>query len=228
MIDPTLPPFPGLRPAAFAFLRGLAENNRRDWFNDRKQVYADEIQWPLRCLVAEVGFRVSAAGLRVVGDPRRALFRIYRDTRFSTDKSPYKTAQGAVLSPDGDPKTPGALYVHMEPGACFVAAGFWRPEADGLRAWRLAMQADPDRFLGMVHELAEQGLTLDREEPLKRLPRGFEQPSDPELAPYLVLRSFTVSAEVSENEMSGAEFGERFARFALTARPLLEFGWALY
>lgn len=225
--EETLPPFPGLRPEAFRFLSELVENNRREWFNERKQIYTDEVQWPLRCLAVDVARKLSHTGLRLLADPKKALFRIYRDTRFSNNKDPYKTAQGVVLSPDGDHRTPGALYVHFEPGSCFVAAGFWMPEPDFLRAWRTAMVADPDLFLSSAHDLRERGLELDREDPLKRLPRGFETPPDEELNPYLLLRSFTVSRTVEDSALERGDFTDQVAAFALDARPLLEFGWGI-
>jgi len=225
-IADALPPFPGFRGEAFDFLRELAANNRRDWFKPRKQVFEDEVQWPLRCLVVDVARRAASEGLPLRADPARSLFRIYRDTRFSSNKDPYKTACGAVISRTGTHRDPGAVYVHVEPGSCFLAAGFWRPEASLLRKWRRKMVAEPESFLGALASLRARGLDLDaHDDSLKRLPRGFENVDDEELLPCLRLRSFTVSTEVDDARLARPEFAEEVLRFSRDVMPLLEWGW---
>src|SRR5690606_41334595 len=91
------PPFPGFRPEAFDFLRALAAHNDREWFKPRKEVYEDEVLWPFRCLVADVTREARAQGIPLAGDPQRAIFRIYRDTRFSKDKDRKSVVQGKSL-----------------------------------------------------------------------------------------------------------------------------------
>ena len=99
-----LPPFPGFREEAFAFLRDLRQHNERDWFKPRKATYDDELLWPARCLIGELAEALPRAGVPLTGTPKKAPFRIYRDTRFSKNKDPYKTHLGLVLSRDGTKK----------------------------------------------------------------------------------------------------------------------------
>ena len=106
------PPFPGFRNEAFDFFRQLAENNQRDWFKPRKATYDDEVVWPMRCLLTEASNEAAQHGLNLTANPKRALFRIYRDTRFSKNKAPYKTHAGAVLTRTGDNKSSGGVYIH--------------------------------------------------------------------------------------------------------------------
>lgn len=224
----SLPPFPGFRDEAFRFLRELAANNRRDWFKPRKQLFEDEIQWPLRCLVADVARRAFAEGIPLRADPRKALFRIYRDTRFSTNKDPYKTACGATVSRDGTHRDSGVVYVHVQPGRSFVGAGFWRPENTLLRLWRDRMLTRPEQFLEIVHALKQHDLVLNaHEDMLKRMPRGFEGVDDPEIAPFFRYKSFTVSREVEDDDLTSPGFADDVLLFARNVMPLLNWGWAL-
>lgn len=223
-----LPPFPGFREEAFRFLRELAANNRRDWFKPRKQVFEDEVQWPLRCLVVDVARRAASEGLPMRADPKRSLFRIYRDTRFSKIKDPYKTACGAVISRDGTHRDPGAVYIHVEPGACFLAAGFWKPEAPFLGKWRRRMVTEPESFLGVVASIRARGMDLDTDDDsLKRMPRGFEGVDDEELIPFLRRRSFTTRIGVDDARLARPEFAEEVLQFTRDVMPLLEWGWRL-
>src|SRR5256885_15211887 len=128
---PTMTPntaFAGFRPAAFAFLNELRDNNDPAWFKPRKEVYDAEVLAPFRDLIVAVGAALREAELPLVGDPQRGIFRIYRDVRFSPDKRLYKTHAGAVLTRSGGKRDPGLLYLHLEPGGSMVAAGFCHPQ----------------------------------------------------------------------------------------------------
>jgi uncharacterized protein (TIGR02453 family) len=224
----SFPPFPGFRPEAFEFLRGLKANNDRDWFNARKSVYEDELLWPMRCLVAEAGEEARRRGLPLTADPQKAVFRIYRDTRFSKDKTPYKVHVGAVLSRSGGRSAEsGVLYIHLEPGACFVGGGFWHPDPKAVRRWRERMAADPDGFLDVASRLEEAGLQFERSEQLKRLPRGFESYADGPLADYLRLQNFAGWRDVPDEAFTDPAFTETVVNTARDLMPLLEYGWAL-
>ncbi len=138
--------FAGFLPAAFAFFEELRDNNDPAWFKPRKAVYEDAVLAPFRNLIVAVGAALDVAGLPLVGDPQRGIFRIYRDVRFSPDKHLYKTHAGAVLTRSGSKRDPGLLYLHVEPGASMVAAGFWHPDPALLHRLRRAILDDPDRF----------------------------------------------------------------------------------
>lgn len=219
-----LPPFPGFTPAAFQFLRDLKANNDRAWFKPRKETFDDELVWPLQCLVQEVASEAQRRGLPLAGDPQRSLFRIYRDTRFSKNKQPYKTHVSAYLSPTGDKEAQGGVYVHVEPDRCFLASGFWHPESAFLRRWRSHLAEHPDRYEALVHELSAHGLAFDEEDALKRMPRGFEAHADGPLADALRLKSFTVSRPVADADLMTPQFTEQVMRFAEEVQPLVRYG----
>ena len=195
------PPFPGFRAEAFQFLRDLSRNNDRDWFKPRKEIYDDEVLWPLRCLVADVSRRANEAGVPLGGDPKGAVFRIYRDIRFSKDKRPYKTHAAAFFTRTGVRDVhSGGFYFHFEPEKSFMGAGFWRVGMPLLRRWRGAMAANPSAFLQVVQELEEAGLNVDSDEKLKRLPRGLDVDEDAPIAPYTKWKSFLASRQIPDEE----------------------------
>ena len=227
MLDAVLPPFPGFRPEAFAFLRDLRANNDRAWFKPRKAVYDDELRWPMECLVAQLGRELPARGVPLRGLPERALFRLYRDTRFSKNKDPYKTHVAAYLSRTGSRDDDGGLYVHVAPENVFVGGGFWSPDPVLLRRWRARIAARPDEFLGLVDQLADAGLTMKRQDPLKRLPRGYEAHADAPEAEWLRARGLFAERPFTEADAATPAFAERCAETAVALQPFHAWGWGL-
>ncbi|MFK7844904.1 MAG: DUF2461 domain-containing protein [Rhodothermales bacterium] len=220
-----LPPFPGFQPAAFDFLKQLVLNNEREWFKARKATYDDEIVWPMQCLLAEAAREAGARGFTLTADPKKSIFRIYRDTRFSKNKAPYKTAAGAVLTRNGTNKSFGGVYIHLEPDQCFLAAGFWHPDNDKLRAWRSYMANHQHDFMSMVDKLAESKLELESDEALKRMPRGFEDYAGTDVESYLKWKSFTTSRKFKDKAYQNASFIDEVMRFMEEVYPFLLFGW---
>jgi uncharacterized protein (TIGR02453 family) len=218
--------FPGFRPAALSFFAGLREHNDPAWFKPRKAVYDTQVLAPLRELVVAVGAALEEAGLPLVGDPQRGIFRIYRDVRFSPDKRLYKTHAGAVLTRSGNKRDPGLLYLHLEPGGSMVAAGFWHPEPLLLSRLRRAILGDPEGFLALAGRLAAAGHPVASDERLSRPPRGFEAAKDTPVADYVCWKSFTARAPLSDDEMQSPTLVDRILGFAQTVWPLLEWGWA--
>ncbi len=218
--------FPGFRPAAFAFFKELSEHNDPLWFRPRKALYEAEVLAPLRHLVVAVGVALQEAGLPLVGDPQRGIFRIYRDVRFSPDKRLYKTHAGAVLTRSGNKRDPGLLYLHLEPGESMVAAGFWHPEPGLLARLRRAMLGDPDGFLAISGRLAAAGHPIASDARLSRPPRGFEAAKGTPVADYVCWKSLTAHAMLSDDEMQSPALLGRILGFARTAWPLLEWGWS--
>ncbi|GAB5517922.1 MAG: DUF2461 domain-containing protein [Rhodothermales bacterium] len=221
------PPFPGFRPEAFAFLSDLKEHNDREWFKPRKATFDDELKWPLQCLIADTSRQARERGLPLQGDPKKSAFRIYRDTRFSKNKAPYKTHVSGVLSRSGSKKEPGGLYVHIEPGNVFAGAGFWAPETPLLRQWRTRMTDDPEAFLHMVEMLEGHGLTMSHRDTLKRMPRGFEAAADTPIADYLKWKSFFVMKEFGDAAPQSPAFTEQVVDIIEQSLPLLTFGWEI-
>jgi uncharacterized protein (TIGR02453 family) len=218
--------FAGFRAATFEFLNQLRDNNDPAWFKPRKAVYEAEVLAPFRDLIVAVEAALRRDGLPLVGDPRRGMFRIYRDVRFSPDKRLYKTHAGAVLTRSGDKRDPGVLYVHVAPGESMVAAGFWHPEPGLLAKLRQAILADAGAFLKLAAELDRAGHPVSTDERLSRPPRGFEAAKGTPAAEYVGWKSFTVHAALMDADMQSPALVDRIVRFAHTVIPLLEWGWA--
>ena len=222
----TIAGFAGFRPAAFAFLNELRDNNDPAWFKPRKALYEAEVLGPFRELISAVGAALGAGGLPLVGDPKRGIFRIYRDVRFSSDKRLYKTHAGAVLTRSGGRRDPGVLYIHVAPRESMVGAGFWHPEPVLLARLRRAVLNDPDGFLAIASQLAAAGCPLASDDRLSRPPRGFEAAKGTPVADYVGWKSFTAHHPLSDTEMQSPTLVDRIADFARTVMPLLEWGWA--
>jgi uncharacterized protein (TIGR02453 family) len=132
--------FSGFSREALQFLVELAANNERAWFQPRKADYERLLKQPMEALCAELRDRFEARSIPLVADPARSPFRIHRDTRFSKDKSPYKTAAAARFPwKDGGP----GGYFSLRPGEIFVGGGIWHPERSVLAAWRAAVASRP-------------------------------------------------------------------------------------
>ena len=177
--------FTGFRPEAIDFLADLAANNERDWFNPRKADYERLLKGPIEALVAALAERLAARDIPLQADPKRSIFRIYRDTRFSKDKSPYKThlgasfpwlersADGTLVEADGSAHGNGG-YFNFQPGEMYVGGGMWMAEKPRLDAFRRAIVDDPDRVRAALEEpgfVAAFG-SVTAHEHLKRVPTG--------------------------------------------------------
>ena len=216
---------PSFTPDLFAFLRELAANNDREWFAANKPRYVADVQEPALAFIEDVGVRLPEVSGHFVADARTvggSLFRIYRDTRFSKDKTPYKTQVGIQFRHERakDAHAPG-FYAHLEPGRVFMACGTWHPDGDTLRAIRTAIAADADRWRAIVADDAFAGRFRLGGETLKRAPAGFD-PDHP-LIEDVKRKSFAITSQVTQREVTGSGFlGEVEAR-AAGARPFMAF-----
>ncbi len=175
--------FPGFRPEALRFLRQLKRNNRREWFQEHRDRYEQEIRTPMKLFVEEMDVRLAGFAPEIEGDVKRAIFRIHRDVRFSRDKSPYKTHAACWLmhrnaSHGVGSETHGAgagFYFHLEPGSSIVAGGMWMPPRPTLNALRDAIVARQRVFEKTVSGTAFKRRfgPLTEERMLTRLPRGY-------------------------------------------------------
>lgn len=200
--------FPGFTPGAFTFFRGLARNNRRDWFQAHRSQYETEVRAPLLALVQDVDLLLSTRAPEIVGDPRRSLFRIYRDVRFSRNKAPYKTHaacwfyhQDAGRGVGSEAEGGAGFYFHFSPAESFLGGGIWMPPRPSLLKIRAALVRDPKGFGRLVEGRAFRRRfgELDEEAMLTRLPRGFD-PGHP-AERWLRYQSFTCGREVSSREI---------------------------
>ncbi len=219
-------PFTGFTPAAYRFLIELGLNNAKPWFEANRTVYETAVKQPIASLIADVAAELARRGLPLEGDPKRSSFRIHRDTRFSGDKSPYKTQVGAAWHRQGSGKGgAGVLYFHFAPEGCFVAAAFWRPEPDVLDAIRERIRVHPGRFLAMQAALAAAGTALHGSDVLTRMPRGFEDLKGSPVADAIRLRSFLVRRDLPLEATTGPGLPGAVADLGAAALPLLRFGW---
>jgi len=213
--------FTGFRPEALEFLVELALNNDRAWFQPRKAEYERLLKEPLEafCTALDVELRVRAIPL--ASDPARSPFRIYRDVRFSKDKSPYKTAVSASFPWSGDGGGVGG-YFHLEPGEMFVGGGMWHPAPARLAAWRQAVVGDR----AGVHGILESGsfrstfgeVSGDR---LKRAPAGYAA-DDPDVE-LLKLKDVTFGRRLADADVQAPELPAVVAETLGNAIPLLRF-----
>ena len=219
--------FPGFSEEGLQFLKKLARNNRREWFQPRKAVFEEILQKPMAALLFAVEGAMSKNNSPLATNPKSVLFRIYRDIRFSADKTPYNTFVSGALYRHGKKDAPGGLYVHIGEKESYMAAGFWQPKRFLLTNWRLHMQSEPREFLNVVKQLKGKKLALSASHSLQRLPRGFEAMEGTPLAEFLRLQSFVVMRPIADGEATSQDLPQRIARFALDVKPLLEYGWAL-
>lgn len=213
-------------PAAFAFLRGLQADNTKAWFEAHRRDYEAAVKQPMAALIAAVTTELTRRSLPLEGDPKRSTFRIHRDTRFSNNKSPYKTAVGAVWYRQGSGKGgAGVLYFHLSPEGCFVAAAFYLPDPEVLDAIRERIRVHPDRWLATLEALAPAGLSVEGES-LTRMPKGYEDLKGSEVAAAIRMKSYIVRLALPDEVVMRPGLVDVIASLGAAALPLLQFGWA--
>lgn len=203
----------------FQFLVRLKRNNNRDWFNAHKHEYERHLREPALRFITDFGLPLSEISPYLVADPRYSrgsLFRIYRDTRFSPDKRPYKTHVAMRFSHRGkDVHSPG-FYLHIEPGGSFAASGLWHPEPPTLLKVRSAIVSRSDEWR-RVRKL----LNWDDATKLSRAPRGF--PADHEFVEDLKLRDLGTAVEFADKQVCAPQFMSIFAAACRRMSPLPAF-----
>jgi uncharacterized protein (TIGR02453 family) len=209
----------------FAFLVDLRENNDRAWFDANRRRYDDHLVAPALALVdalADPLADVSPHFRAIAKKQGGSLFRIFRDTRFSRDKTPYKTHVGLHLRHEVTSKevhAPG-FYVHLEPGACGVGVGMWQPPPDALGAVRQAIAADVEGWRETRRRLDGAGLSLGGEA-LKKPPKGFD--ADHEHVEDLKRKDFTVWKALTDEQVHGRDLPARLGAIFSDAAPLAGF-----
>lgn len=211
------------------FLRVLARNNRREWFEARRAEYEEHVREPLAGLVSEMDLRMANFAPEMVGDPKRSIFRIHRDVRFSSDKSPYKTHAACwFFHGDGSSKVGreahgggAGFYFHLQPGASFAGGGLWMPPRPALQRLRAAIAAGPKRFEAIVTApaLLRRLRGLSEEALLKRAPRGWDD-SHP-AARWLRYRSFTVGRALTDAQVTSGRLTAELEKDFTLMLPLV-------
>lgn len=216
--------FRGFGEKALPFLRALDFHQSREWFQENRALFESELREPLGDLVETLTERLGAAGLGLRGNRKKSLFRINRDVRFAKDKKPYNAHVSAILSPDGTKMEQGVLFIYFGIESCRAAVAWWQPAPELLAAMRKAIVEKPKEFRAMVASLKKNGLALDGEGALKRMPRGFEEVADPEIAAAIRNRHFVVRQEIDPAGIHRPGLADEIVDFTVRARPLLDWG----
>lgn len=212
-------------PHLFKFLRQLRRNNDREWFRANKHRYESEVRDPLLAFIAAFGPRLHKISPCFIADASPvggSMFRIYRDTRFSRDKSPYKTMATAQFRHEEgkDVHAPG-FYLHLEPGNVFVGAGLWHPDTRTQSKIREAMVEHPTRWKRAISGKSfRQHCTLAGEA-LKRPPRGYD--AEHPLIEDLKRKDFIAVTRFDERAACAEDFMSDFVRTCRAASPLVRF-----
>jgi uncharacterized protein (TIGR02453 family) len=214
---------PRFDPKAIAFLRALKRNNKRAWFQPRKDQYESLLRDPMLELIEQLARDFKGVAPELAASPK-SLFRIYRDTRFSEDKSPYKTHVAAVFPHSQLAKLGGAvLYLHVAPDGVWAGGGIYRPDTRVLQMEREHIAENFRRFRTIVESPAfRRGLgKLDGGDHLQRVPRGF--PPDHPAAEYLKYRMFIGGREFPAGFATSPRFYSGVFDVFRVAMPLVRF-----
>jgi uncharacterized protein (TIGR02453 family) len=215
-------------PSLFAFLRDLEANNEKRWWDGNKDRYQAVVRDPALDFIVDFGARLQKISPHFIADARTmggSLMRPYRDTRFSPDKTPYKTNVGIQFRHEAgkDIHAPG-YYVHLAPGSCFAGVGLWHPETEVARALRQAINDDADGWAAAtkVKQFNDTwSMDQDDDEMLKRVPAGLD-PAHPH-ADDLRMKSFIAGANLTQKQVTTAGFDQELAAMFTKASRLTRF-----
>lgn len=219
--------FSGFGEKAIPFLKALDFHQSREWFQENRDLFERELKEPFGDLIDTLTGRFSALGLGLKGDRKKSMFRINRDVRFTKDKRPYNQHVSAILSPDGTKANEGVLFIYIGVDRCFAGIAWYQPRPELLRAMRGSIVTRPGEFRAMVEALKKGSLTLSDEERMKRLPRGFEQVTEPDLGEAVRSRHFFARREIDPAGIHSPKLVDELVDFTLRAKPLLDWGRAI-
>ena len=205
------------------FLRALKRNNDRDWFRARKAEYETHVRGPMIELLARLADDFRRFAPELIADPKVSLFRIYRDTRFSDDKSPLKTHAAAHFPTRGFPRTQGAgMYVEVAPTWVWFGGGMYMPTTAELQAIREHVASSHPRLHRLVTAPAFKRMFGQLEgERLSRVPRGYLK--DHPAAHYLQYKQFYAGREFPADFATSDEFYPELIRTFKATAPLVRF-----
>jgi uncharacterized protein (TIGR02453 family) len=214
---------PRFTPEAIAFLRALKRNNDREWFKARKERYETLLRAPMVALIERLAGDFAAFAPNLIASPKLSLYRIYRDTRFSDNKTPLKTHVAAVFPCRGLARHQGAgLYLEVAPEWVWVGGGMYAPDMPQLHAVREHIARNVRRLRAIVESPGFRRAVgqLDGER-LQRVPRGF--PKDHEAAEYLKFRQFLAGREFPAAFASSPQFYHGVLKTFRQVAPLTHF-----
>ena len=212
-------------PELFQFLAELRENNNRAWFQANRDRYVSDVREPLLAFVAEFASRLHNISAHYLADPRPSggsMFRIYRDVRFSRDKSPYKTHAAVHFQHEVGKEVHGpGFYLHLAPEEVLAGAGMWQPDSRTLGMVRDAMSANPTRWRRLVSDDGYAGRIRLEGESLKRPPKGYD--ANHPLIEDLKRKDYLVSMPFGQEDACAPDFMDRYTDLCRQAAPLMEF-----
>jgi uncharacterized protein (TIGR02453 family) len=221
--------FQGFHPDATEFLADLAMNNERAWFQARKGEYERLCKAPMEAFVVALAERLAVRDLPLLADPKRSPFRIYRDTRFAKDKTPYKTHLGANFpwleagrEIDAGAHANGG-YFHFEPGRMYVGGGMWMAERPRLEAFRQAIVHDEARVRAAIQDpgfVAAFG-SIESHHSLVRVPPGY--PADHPLADMFRFKDVIFGRSLDDAEVYSPTLPDLVADAYAAAMPVFRF-----
>lgn len=205
------------------FLNDLKANNSREWFVDNKKCYETakknniEVARQLAAGIHDFDKTIS-----VNSDPKDFTYRIYRDIRFSYDKTPYKTNMGAFFVPGGKKSGLAGYYLHIEPSASFVSGGIYMAEPKIMKAIRNAISDQAEEFLEIVNNTTfKKTFSIWSEESLKRVPTGFDAQSP--VAEYLKMKHISPLHSMSNKELTDKNTLKKILECFFILSPLIKF-----
>lgn len=217
--------FQRFEPTIFQFLEELNDNNNRPWFQEHKPRYESDVLEPSLAFIRAFASRLKKISPFFTAEDRRvagSLMRVYRDTRFAKDKTPYKTNVGIQFRHEmgRDVHAPG-FYVHVSPGECFLGIGAWRPDSESLRMIRQAIVERPDRWRRATRSKRFRECFELSGDSLKRPPRDF--PADHPLVEDLKRKDFVGLCDLEESDVLDARFIDNVAATFAGGRPMMRF-----
>lgn len=218
-------PFPGLPEDFYRFFEDLSQNNERAWFNENKARYHESVVNPISEFIVYMAPRLEAISPHYIANPKPhggSMFRIYRDTRFSRDKTPYKTHAGVQFRHKAgkDAHAPG-FYVHLAPEGVFFGGGVWLPPNPVLNRIRDYIVDNANAWGRIRNSKKVLGSGGIRGDSLKRPPRGFDA-EHPHIED-LKKKSFYVATEVSAAASLGPDFADQVTDGFKLAAPMMHF-----
>jgi uncharacterized protein (TIGR02453 family) len=217
------PPFTGFPKDMLRFFKDLKANNTREWFLGNKSRYEQSVREPMLGLLADLADRLRAVDGDIELDPKKALYRINRDVRFSADKSPYKTNTAAAFTLQGyDRKVDAAFYFHIMPGEVGVGGGLYAPSGEQLKKLRPAIATSPDELRAI---LADKSFVKYfgqlTGESLARVPQGYEK--DHPASDLLMRKQFLAWTELPIKSLDGAGFADTLVEHFTAMIPFIRF-----
>lgn len=209
----------------FGFLSALSENNHRDWFEEHKQTYEDAVRTPALRFIEDIASALATISPHFQAVPRKtggSLMRVFRDTRFSNDKRPYKTNVGIHIRHEvgRDVHAPG-FYLHLAPDECFVGVGIWRPDAKALGKIRDHIAENGKAWIAARDDKAfNRRFRLDGDR-LRNPPRGY--PKDHPLIEDLKWKDFIAVADLDRDDVVGTRLLAKVAKDFTAGDALMRF-----